>query len=81
MAFHVVVVSAGTSHRIEASSNKIRFVSVAAGKIQVKVSGEEDFVISTNGAVKVLADVACVLHNPFAIDATLHVYAMHEEHS
>ncbi|KAK7756714.1 hypothetical protein SLS62_001155 [Diatrype stigma] len=79
MAFHVVVVSAGMSHRVEASPNKIRLVSVAAGKIHAKISGEEEFVVSTNGAVKVLADVVCVLHNPFAVDATLHVCALHQE--
>lgn len=79
MAFHVIVVSAGTSHRIEASADKTRLVSVAAGKIQAKLSGEE-FVISTNGVVKVVANVVCVLHNPFAVDATLHVCS-HQEQS
>lgn len=78
MGFHVVVVSAGTTHRVDASSTKIRLISIAAGKLRAKVS-DEDFVVSTNGAIKVLTDVACVLQNPFSMDATVHISTQQQQ--
>lgn len=78
--FQVLAIQPGTSQSREDSSstNKLRLRSVASGKAQVKMHGQ-NFKVSSNGMFKVGPGVNCVTMNLGTIDATLHVSVLPED--
>ncbi|RYP55031.1 hypothetical protein DL768_000347 [Monosporascus sp. mg162] len=79
IGFQVVTLQPGTSLRLEAQADRIRIVSIAKGKVLVRIPDADgvEFAANADGAVKVSPDTACVLENRLAIAATLHVCCLH----
>ncbi|RYP20108.1 hypothetical protein DL767_009525 [Monosporascus sp. MG133] len=73
IAFQVVTVRPGTTHMWKKDGmDKLRLCSVAAGKVKVKMHGEE-FTIGPHGMFKVGPGVECIAINTLYVDAMLHV--------
>ncbi|RYO88846.1 hypothetical protein DL764_008674 [Monosporascus ibericus] len=73
IAFQVVTVRPGTAHMWKKDgTDKLRLCSVAAGKVKVKMHGEE-FTIGPHGMFKVGPGVECTAINTLYVDAMLHI--------
>ncbi|RYP60430.1 hypothetical protein DL771_010517 [Monosporascus sp. 5C6A] len=72
IAFQVVIVRPGTTHIWKDGTDKLRLCSVAAGKVKVKMHGEE-FTIGPHGMFKVGPGVECTAINTLYVDAMLHI--------
>ncbi|ORY66567.1 uncharacterized protein BCR38DRAFT_430652 [Pseudomassariella vexata] len=75
--FNVLVVRPGNSHHFEASHGKLRSCSVAAGKVQVKMPGQQ-FNLGMNGLFIIKSGTSCMVKNRFYGDAALHVTEISE---
>ncbi|KAI1074545.1 hypothetical protein F5B20DRAFT_433501 [Whalleya microplaca] len=75
IAFQVITIKPGTVHSWEASTDKLRLCSVASGKLQVKIHGQE-FLMGPNGMFRIKPRVDCTAMNKLYIDATVHVTVM-----
>ncbi|KAI1465600.1 uncharacterized protein F4812DRAFT_103859 [Daldinia caldariorum] len=72
VSFQVITIKPGTVHYWSASANKIRICSVASGKLQISIHGQE-FSIGPNGMVRIRPGVECTAVNKLYMDATVHV--------
>ncbi|KAK0666702.1 hypothetical protein QBC41DRAFT_397695 [Cercophora samala] len=72
VAFRVDVIGSGHHLKIEGDPNQIRLVSLASGKLRVKIGEEPEFVIGPHGMFKVKAGVSCTVSNRMYIDAVMH---------
>jgi hypothetical protein len=61
--------------RLEADASSTRLVSVAAGKVRVKL-GEEKFVVGPHGLIKVKPGVGCAVRNGVYLDAVVHTVVL-----
>lgn len=73
VAFRVEVVSSGSPVRWQVGRNRMRICSVAAGKVRVRIEGENEFSIGHHGMFKVRSGKGCVVQNRLYGDAVLHV--------
>jgi hypothetical protein len=71
--FRVNVVNSGSSVRFAATPDRVRICSVGAGKVKVRMQGEEEFDIGPHGMFRVLRGRSCVVLNRLYGDAVLHV--------
>ncbi|KAI8958378.1 hypothetical protein F5Y11DRAFT_336312 [Daldinia sp. FL1419] len=55
-----------------ASASKLRVCSVASGKLQVSIHGQ-DFSMGSDGMIRIRLGVECPVKNKLYIDATVHV--------
>ena len=76
VAFRVDTITPGSVLRLEPDESATRLVSVAAGKVRVKLGDEDEFVVGPHGLVKVKAGVGCVLRNGIYIDAVVHTVVL-----
>ncbi|KAL7628520.1 hypothetical protein AAE478_000035 [Parahypoxylon ruwenzoriense] len=72
ISFQVITIKPGTVYNWEASGNKLRLCSVASGKLQIKMHGQE-FPMGPNGMIKIKPGVDCTAMNKLYIDAMVHV--------
>ncbi len=72
VAFQVITIKPGTTHTWKDTAHKLRLCSVAAGKVRVKMHGQE-FAIGPNGMFKIGPGVDCTATNALYVDATLHI--------
>jgi hypothetical protein len=72
-AFRVEVVSSGASLRWTAYPDRMRICSVGAGKVKVRIQGEEEFDLGPHGMFRLLPGLSCVVLNKLYGDAVLHV--------
>ncbi|KAI0385699.1 hypothetical protein F5Y04DRAFT_291152 [Hypomontagnella monticulosa] len=75
VSFQVITVKPGTVHTWSASANKFQLCSVASGKLDVKIQGQE-FTIGANGMIQIRPGVDCTVINRLYIDAMVHVTVM-----
>ena len=71
MAFNIVAIKPGDKAKWEAHESQLRTCSVAAGKIDVQISGRK-FAMGPNSVFIIRPGEACVATNKLYIDATLH---------
>jgi len=71
--FRVDVISSGSSLRFTATPDRVRICSVGAGKVKVRMQGEEEFDIGPHGMFRVLTGRSCVVFNRLYGEAVLHV--------
>jgi hypothetical protein len=71
--FRVEVVSPGMSVRFAATPERVRICSVGAGKLKVRMQGENEFHVGPHAMFRVLKDRSCVVLNRLYGDAVLHV--------
>ncbi|OTB11542.1 hypothetical protein K445DRAFT_212763 [Daldinia sp. EC12] len=72
VSFQVVTIKPGTVHYWSASASKLRLCSIASGKLQMSIHGQ-DFSIGLNGMIRIRPGVECTAMNKLYIDATVHV--------
>ncbi|KAI1370921.1 hypothetical protein F4677DRAFT_464624 [Hypoxylon crocopeplum] len=72
ISFQVITIKPGTVHSWEASSDTIRLCSIASGKLQVKMHGQE-FPMGPNGMIRIKSGVGCTVMNRLYVDAMVHV--------
>ncbi|OTA98720.1 hypothetical protein M426DRAFT_258160 [Hypoxylon sp. CI-4A] len=72
VSFQVVTVKPGMIHTWEATPRELRLISIASGKLQVRIHNKE-FLIGTNGMVRIRAGVGCTVSNWLYVDAVVHV--------
>lgn len=77
--FRVEVITSGSSTRRVADRGRMRVCSVAAGKVRVRVEGEDEFSVGLHGMFKVRAGKACVVQNRLYEDAVLHISEFPDE--
>lgn len=73
IAFNVIVIKPGGSHRWSEDDDRVRICSLAGGKLSVKLDKTEPFQIGPNGMFKVKPGVACSVENRMYMDAVIHV--------
>lgn len=73
IAFNVIVVKPGGTHRWTEDHDKVRICSLAGGKLSVKLDKTEPFQIGPNGMFKVKPGTACSVENRMYVDAVIHV--------
>lgn len=73
VVFRVEVVTSGSSLRWAASSDRMRVCSVGAGKVRVRIQGEEEFDLGPHGMFRLLPGRSCVVLNRLYGSAVLHV--------
>ncbi|RYP34807.1 hypothetical protein DL766_002797 [Monosporascus sp. MC13-8B] len=80
IGFHIVTLHPGTTFGLEPLSDKIRIVSIAKGKVRLRISDADgvELTVNADGAVKVPPDTACVLENRLSTGATLHVCCLQQ---
>ncbi|RYP23030.1 hypothetical protein DL765_001285 [Monosporascus sp. GIB2] len=80
IGFHVVTLHPGTTFSLEPLSGKIRIVSIAKGKVHLRISNADgaELTVNADGVAKVPPDTACVLENRLSIGATLHVCCLQQ---
>ena len=74
-SFNVMHVRPGATIHLQKQADRLRCVSVAAGKIKVKKGSQECF-IGPHGAFKVLPGETCVIENRFYIEAWVHCMSL-----
>ncbi|KAF3055748.1 hypothetical protein GL218_06846 [Daldinia childiae] len=72
VSFQVITIKPGTVHFWGSNANKLRLCSVASGKLQVSIHGQ-DFSMGPNGMIRIRPGVECTATNKLYIDATVHV--------
>ncbi|KAK6948086.1 hypothetical protein Daesc_009850 [Daldinia eschscholtzii] len=72
VSFQAVTIKPGMVHYWSASANKLRLCSIASGKLQMSIHGQE-FSIGLNGMIRIRPGVECTAINKLYIDATVHV--------
>ncbi|KAB5543048.1 hypothetical protein GE09DRAFT_1061573 [Coniochaeta sp. 2T2.1] len=65
------VVNSGSSVRWPATEGMMRIVTVGAGKVKVRITGEEDVDVGPHGAFRVVPGRGCVVFNKLYGDAVL----------
>ncbi|KAF4488409.1 hypothetical protein CGGC5_v002719 [Colletotrichum fructicola Nara gc5] len=73
IAFNVIVIKPGGSHRWTDEEDKVRICSVAVGKVKVKLDMTDPFQIGPNGMFKLKPGTSCSIENRTYIDAIIHV--------
>lgn len=73
MTFRVDIVTSGSSLRFAPSADRERICSVGAGKVKVRLQGEEEFAIGPHGMFRVSRGRSCVVLNRLYGNAVLHV--------
>ncbi|OIW25148.1 hypothetical protein CONLIGDRAFT_83137 [Coniochaeta ligniaria NRRL 30616] len=73
VSFRVDVVACGTSLRWAATPDRMRICSVGAGKVKVRIQGEEEFDLGPHGMFRLLPGRSCVVLNRLYGSAVLHV--------
>ncbi|KAK1850614.1 hypothetical protein CCHR01_06773 [Colletotrichum chrysophilum] len=73
IAFNVIVIKPGGSHRWTDEEDKVRICSVAVGKVKVKLDMTDPFQIGPNGMFKLKLGTSCSIENRTYIDAIIHV--------
>ncbi|KAH0440727.1 hypothetical protein CcaCcLH18_02397 [Colletotrichum camelliae] len=73
IAFNVIVIKPGGSHRWTDEEDKVRICSVAVGKVKVKLDMTDPFQIGPNGMFKLKPGMSCSIENRTYIDAIIHV--------
>ncbi|KAK4098319.1 hypothetical protein N658DRAFT_499560 [Parathielavia hyrcaniae] len=76
VAFRVDTITAGGVLRVEAEADTTRLVSVAAGKVKVKMGDEDEFVVGPHGLFKVKPGVGCAVRNGLYVDAVVHTVVL-----
>lgn len=72
VAFRVDVIRSGQTFKIEGEENQIRLVSLASGKLRVKIGEEPEFVMGPHGMFKVKAGTRCTVRNRMYVEAIIH---------
>ncbi|KAI1205304.1 uncharacterized protein F4807DRAFT_471161 [Annulohypoxylon truncatum] len=72
ISFQVITVKPGTIYSWETCAMYLRLCSVASGKLQVKIHGQE-FLMGPNGMVMIKPGVDCTVMNKLYLDAVVHV--------
>ncbi|KAK4671439.1 hypothetical protein QC764_600340 [Podospora pseudoanserina] len=72
VAFRVDVIRSGQTFKIEGEENQLRLVSLAAGKLRVKIGEEPEFVMGPHGMFKVKAGAGCTVRNRMYVEAIIH---------
>ena len=72
ITFFVHVIRPGTLHRWDAADDRTRICSLASGKLRVKLEDQE-FVIGSNGMVKIKPGVVATVENRTYVDSVVHV--------
>lgn len=72
-AFRVDVIGSGSSLRWNAKRDMLRICSVGAGKVKVRIQGEEEFDLGPHGMFRLVPGKSCVVTNRLYWDALLHV--------
>lgn len=72
VAFRVDVIRSGQTFKIEGEENQIRLVSLASGKLRVKIGEEPEFVMGPHGMFKVKAGARCTVRNRMYVEAIIH---------
>ncbi|KAI8258287.1 hypothetical protein K4K56_007108 [Colletotrichum sp. SAR 10_98] len=73
IAFNVIVIKPGGSHRWTDEEDKVRICSVAVGKVKVKLDMTDPFQIGPNGMFRLKPGTSCSIENRTYIDAIIHV--------
>ncbi|KAF4816161.1 hypothetical protein CGCTS75_v012797 [Colletotrichum tropicale] len=73
IAFNVIVIKPGGSHRWTDEEDEVRICSVAVGKVKVKLDMTDPFQIGPNGMFKLKPGTSCSIENRTYIDAIIHV--------
>lgn len=68
----------GTTLRLNAERDKVRFCLVVNGKLKVRIDGEEEFVIGPHGMFKVRPGAACTALNTSYFWALVSIIAQNE---
>ncbi|KAI1652632.1 hypothetical protein F4813DRAFT_377461 [Daldinia decipiens] len=72
ISFQVITIKPGTVHFWGSSANKLRLCSVASGKLQISIHGQ-DFSMGPNGMIRIRPGAECTATNRLYTDATVHV--------
>ncbi len=72
ITFQALTIVSGRVHQFSADSEKTRMCTLAGGKLWVRV-GNDEFVVGSQGAFKVVPGVACTVTNKCYVDVVLHV--------
>ncbi|KAK4126455.1 hypothetical protein N657DRAFT_615213 [Parathielavia appendiculata] len=76
VAFRVDTITPGGVLRLEVEANMTRLLSVAAGKVKVKLGDEDEFVVGRHGLFKVKPGVGCTVRNGLYMDAVVHTVVL-----
>lgn len=71
--FEVKTIKSGSSLQVEADSSRMRYCSVASGKLRVCVDEQPEFTIGPHGMFKVEPGATARAQNRLYIDSVLHI--------
>lgn len=78
VTFRVDTIRPGQAWHLPVDLLKTRVCSLAAGKVNVKIGNEPEFVIGPHGMFRVKAGKICTVHNKMYADAVLHITGITE---
>ncbi|KAF3765680.1 hypothetical protein M406DRAFT_68101 [Cryphonectria parasitica EP155] len=77
--FRVEVICSGRSCYLQPQTGVTRLCSIAAGKLTVKIEGEEPFVIGPHGMFRITSHSTCLVESEVYDDVVLHITSIKTE--
>lgn len=78
-AFRVEVIRSGHNQRFEPQDGVTRLCSIAVGKLKVRMSGEEPFIIGPHGMFRITPRSACLVESEVYEDVLVHITSIKTE--
>lgn len=78
-AFRIEVIRSGHNQRFQPQDGVTRLCSIAAGKLTVKMNGEDPFIIGPHGMFRITPRSACLVESEVYEDVVLHIVSIKTE--